>query len=88
MAHAKHTWPLIAGFVIGSALGAACEPAFGLRSFALPTGFSLLALVSGLAASPRRGVSHNSLRGVMSSSTIGTNLTDLRRCDLHNQKWT
>src|SRR6266446_6732565 len=46
-ARAKHTWPAIAGFVIGCALGAACEPAFGLQSLALPTGFALLALVLG-----------------------------------------
>jgi len=50
-ARAKHTWPAIAGFLIGCALGAACEPAFGLRSLALPAGFSLLALVLGLVAS-------------------------------------
>jgi uncharacterized membrane protein YoaK (UPF0700 family) len=49
-ARAKHTWPAIAGFVIGCALGAACEAAFGLQSLALPTGFALLALVLGLAS--------------------------------------
>jgi hypothetical protein len=36
-ARAKHTWPAIAGFLMGCALGAACEPAFGLRSLAPPT---------------------------------------------------
>ena len=37
-AQAKHTRPAIAGFMIGGDLDAACEPAFGLRSLALPTG--------------------------------------------------
>jgi hypothetical protein len=87
-ARAQTTWAAIAGFVIGCALGAACEPAFGLRSLALPTGLALLALVLGLVASLRRGVSQNSLQGATSSSTIGTDLTGLRRCDLHSQKWT
>jgi len=87
-ARAKYTWPAIAGFVIGCALGAACEPAFGLRPLALPTGFALLAIVLGLVASLRRGVSQDSLQCATLSSTIGTDLTDLRRCDLHSQKWT
>jgi hypothetical protein len=86
-AQAKHTRPAIAGFMIGGDLDAACEPAFGLRSLALPTGCALLALVLGPVASLRRGVSQNSLQAVTSSSTIGTDLTGLRRCDLHSQKW-
>jgi uncharacterized membrane protein YoaK (UPF0700 family) len=77
-ARAKHTWSAIVGFVIGCALGAACELAFGLRSLALPTGFALLALVLGLVASPRHSVSQNSLRGATSLSTVGT-LTGSRR---------
>jgi hypothetical protein len=87
-ARSKHIRPAIAGFMIGGDLGAACEPAFGLRSLALPTGCALLALVLGPVASLRRGVSQNSLQAVTSSSTIGTDLTGLRRCDLHSQKWT
>ena len=42
---AKHTWPAIAGFVIGCGLGAACEAAAGPWSLALPTGLALIALV-------------------------------------------
>jgi hypothetical protein len=42
-----HTLPVIAGFVIGCALGGACEAAVGLRSLALPTGLALLALAMG-----------------------------------------
>jgi hypothetical protein len=87
-ARAKRIWPAIAGFVIGCVLGAACERAFGLRSLALPTGFALLGLILGPVASLRGGVSQNSLQGVTSSSTIGTDLTGSRRCGLHSQKLT
>jgi uncharacterized membrane protein YoaK (UPF0700 family) len=45
---ARHTWPAFAGFLLGCALGAACESAFGLRSLALPAGFALLALALGV----------------------------------------
>ena len=34
---AKQTWPAIAGFLLGCALGAACESTLGLRSQILPT---------------------------------------------------
>jgi hypothetical protein len=87
-ARAKQIWPAIAKSVIGCTVSAACNPAFGLRSLALTTGFALLALVLGLVFNLRRGVSHNSLQGATWSSTIGTDLTDLRRCDLHSRKWT
>jgi uncharacterized membrane protein YoaK (UPF0700 family) len=40
---AKHTWPAIAGFTLGCALGAACQARFGLWSLALPSGLALLA---------------------------------------------
>ena len=73
-ARAKHTWPAIAGFVIGCALGAACEAAFGLQSLALPTGFALLALVLGLA-SLRSGVSQELAQTATSSPIIRTDLT-------------
>jgi uncharacterized membrane protein YoaK (UPF0700 family) len=39
---AKHTWPAIAGFALGCALGAGCEARFGLWSLALPAGIALL----------------------------------------------
>jgi uncharacterized membrane protein YoaK (UPF0700 family) len=48
-ARAKHTWPAIVGFLIGCALGAACESAFGLRALVLPAGFALLALAMAMA---------------------------------------
>ena len=47
---AKRTWPAIVGFLLGCALGAACESAFGLRSLMLPAGIALVALVMGIAA--------------------------------------
>jgi uncharacterized membrane protein YoaK (UPF0700 family) len=50
---ARHTWPAIAGFLLGCALAAACESAFGLRSLALPAAFALLAVVLGVP--PRSG---------------------------------
>jgi uncharacterized membrane protein YoaK (UPF0700 family) len=57
-ARARHTWPAIAGFVIGCALGAACEPSFGLLSLVLPMGFALLALVVGYVVSLKSKGSH------------------------------
>jgi uncharacterized membrane protein YoaK (UPF0700 family) len=50
---AMHTLPVIVGFTIGCALGAACEAAAGLWSLALPTGLALLALVMGLLLTHR-----------------------------------
>jgi uncharacterized membrane protein YoaK (UPF0700 family) len=47
---ARHTWPAIAGFLVGCALGAACEAALGLGSLVVPAGFALLALALGVAA--------------------------------------
>jgi uncharacterized membrane protein YoaK (UPF0700 family) len=85
-ARAKHTWPAMAGFVIGCALGAACEAAFGLQSLALPTGFALLAFVLGLVASLKSGVSQNSLQGATLSSTIGTDLTGSRSRELRSRR--
>jgi uncharacterized membrane protein YoaK (UPF0700 family) len=51
-ARARHTWPALAGFLLGCALGAACQSAFGLRSLAMPAGFAILAVA--LGASDRR----------------------------------
>jgi len=50
---AKHTWPVIAGFIAGAALGAVCFAAVGLKALALPVALSLLALAMGL------GVKHD-----------------------------
>jgi uncharacterized membrane protein YoaK (UPF0700 family) len=44
-----HNFPVIIGFTIGCAAGAAFEAAAGLRSLTLPTGLALLAFVIGLA---------------------------------------
>jgi uncharacterized membrane protein YoaK (UPF0700 family) len=44
---ARHTWPAIAGFLLGCALGAGCESAWGLWSLGLPVGLALLALALG-----------------------------------------
>jgi hypothetical protein len=84
-ARAKHTWPAIAGFVIGCTFGAACELAFGLRSLALPTGFALLALLLGLVASLRSGVSQKSAQGATSSPTSRTDLTGAVKLALRSQ---
>jgi uncharacterized membrane protein YoaK (UPF0700 family) len=43
-----HTLPVIIGFVLGCALGAACEAAAGLWSLALPAGLALVACALGL----------------------------------------
>jgi uncharacterized membrane protein YoaK (UPF0700 family) len=50
---ALHTWPAIAGFVLGCIVGAACEAALALRSLAVPTGVALVALILTLSARPR-----------------------------------
>jgi uncharacterized membrane protein YoaK (UPF0700 family) len=41
----SHIFPVIAGFVLGCALGAALEKAWGLRSLGLPTALALLAVM-------------------------------------------
>jgi uncharacterized membrane protein YoaK (UPF0700 family) len=48
--HARHTWPAIAGFLLGCTLGAACEAAFGLRSLVLPATLALYAIALGVSA--------------------------------------
>jgi len=48
---AKHTWPAIAGFLLGCILGASCEASLGLRSLVLPTGLAQVALALGVAGS-------------------------------------
>ena len=49
---ARHTWPAVVGFLIGCALGGACEAALGLISVVLPTGLALLAVGLGMASHP------------------------------------
>jgi uncharacterized membrane protein YoaK (UPF0700 family) len=49
---AKRTWPIIIGFLIGCALGGACQAALGLKAVMLPTSLALLAV--GLSLAPRR----------------------------------
>ena len=44
---AMHTLPVILGFAIGCALGAACEAVVGLRSLILPTALALFAFAAG-----------------------------------------
>ena len=46
---ARSTGSAIAGFIIGCALGAACQRIVGLRSLALPISFLLTAIALGLA---------------------------------------
>src|SRR5262249_9132116 len=40
---AKHTWPVVVGFIVGACLGAACFGAGGLYALGLPTGLALVA---------------------------------------------
>ena len=48
---AKHTWPAVAGFLLGCTLGALSEAAVGLLSLVLPAGLALIAVVLGIRAS-------------------------------------
>jgi len=50
--NAKLTWPAVAGFVVGCALGAGCEQLAGRWSAAAPVALALLALALGLAVRP------------------------------------
>ena len=50
---ARHTWPMIAGFILGCASGAPVEAMIGLRALVLPVGLALLALCLGVAATRR-----------------------------------
>ncbi len=43
--NARNIWPAIAGFILGCALGAVCQDAFGMRALFLPTGLSLMAII-------------------------------------------
>jgi uncharacterized membrane protein YoaK (UPF0700 family) len=53
---ARYAGTAVAGFVVGCALGAACEHILGLRSLALPIGVLLIALALGVfAALPQPG---------------------------------
>jgi uncharacterized membrane protein YoaK (UPF0700 family) len=51
---AQRTWPAIAGFLLGCALGALCEPAFGRPAFVVPTLLSLGAIGFALAGFPKK----------------------------------
>lgn len=50
---AGRTWPSIVGFTVGCMLGALCEARFGLRSVALPTALSALALLKATTAASK-----------------------------------
>ncbi len=56
---ARTTWPAIAGFIVGCAVGAASESAFGLRSLVLPAGLALIAVaLGGFGSLPHADTSH------------------------------
>lgn len=42
---AKHTWPVVVGFIVGAGLGAAWFAAAGLNSLGLPAGLALVAVI-------------------------------------------
>ena len=46
----RRTWPAVAGFLFGCALGALCEAAIGLNALVLPASFALVALVLGITS--------------------------------------
>jgi uncharacterized membrane protein YoaK (UPF0700 family) len=48
----SHIFPVIAGFVLGCALGAVLEKAWGLRSLGLPTALALLAVMLTRVSAP------------------------------------
>jgi uncharacterized membrane protein YoaK (UPF0700 family) len=48
----SHIFPVIAGFALGCALGAALEEAWGLRSLSLPTALALLAVMLTRVSAP------------------------------------
>ncbi|HME23279.1 MAG TPA: DUF1275 family protein [Acetobacteraceae bacterium] len=50
---AAHALPVIVGFAVGCAFGAACEVALGPWSLALPASLALLALAFAFDAGPR-----------------------------------
>jgi uncharacterized membrane protein YoaK (UPF0700 family) len=50
---AKRTLLVILGFVLGCALGVACEPTLGLKSLQIPTVLALIAFVLGLSGNER-----------------------------------
>jgi uncharacterized membrane protein YoaK (UPF0700 family) len=52
---ARRTWPAVAGFLFGCALGAWCEAAIGLRALVLPASFALVALALGTTSKPATG---------------------------------
>jgi uncharacterized membrane protein YoaK (UPF0700 family) len=56
---ARRTWPAVAGFLFGCALGAWCEAAIGLRALVLPVSFALVALALGTTSKPARGNTSN-----------------------------
>jgi len=54
---AKHTWPVIVGFIGGASLGAACFAGMGLESLRLPAGIALIALLVTGSKNDTTGVS-------------------------------
>lgn len=55
---ANRTWPSILGFTAGCVLGALFEARFNLRSLALPTSLSLVALAAAMASDGERKQEH------------------------------
>jgi uncharacterized membrane protein YoaK (UPF0700 family) len=56
---ARRTWPAVAGFLFGCALGAWCEAAIGLRALVLPVSFALVALALGTTSKLATGNTSN-----------------------------
>lgn len=53
---ARRTWPAVAGFLLGCAVGGWCEAAMGLRALVVPAGVALIALALGSFTQPRQPV--------------------------------
>ena len=58
LGRAKRTWPSIIGFIVGCVLGAMCETRFNLRSLALPTALSFVALAAAMVGDGERKQEH------------------------------
>jgi uncharacterized membrane protein YoaK (UPF0700 family) len=52
---AKHTWPVVVGFVVGASLGAACFGTAGMNALGLPIGLAMVAAIMRPAADATDG---------------------------------
>jgi uncharacterized membrane protein YoaK (UPF0700 family) len=65
---AGRTWPAVAGFLLGCALGAALEGTLGLRALILPTACALVAFALGVMRRPSLSQHPGAINGQKPSS--------------------